>query len=227
MGLFDNWYKKEPKKEILKGAPAKQGIELFFDVFWREFWELCKLNLIFILFCLPVVTIPAALTAMSKITMMMLMDKPMYTFDDFRSAFKAEWKRAGLVGLIYFPLLALTVLSQLFYSNVYANFVLYVVSMFACAVLLIAGFYIFPMIAMLDFGIKGIFKNAFLMTFLRMPQNILAFVIIAVLSFLVWMFLPPTIMALLLIFFALCNLIATFCAYTGLKKHIIKTSPND
>jgi hypothetical protein len=36
------------------------------------------------------------------------------------------------------------------------------------------------------------------------------------------MFLPPTLMAVLLIFFALSNLITTFCAYTGLKKHVIK-----
>ena len=222
MGLLDKWYNREPKKEIEKNAPPKQGIALFFTVFWRDFWELCKLNLILILFCIPVVTIPAAITAMNKITMFMFMDKPVYTFSDYIAAFKAEWKRATAVGLIYFPALAITVFGQYFYSAMMTSFLLYAISMLACAVVLIVGFYLFPMLAVLDMNIKGIFKNAVLLTFLRMPQNVLTLIIVVLLTLFVWMFLPPTILAVLLIFFALTGFITTFCAYTGLNKFVIK-----
>jgi len=227
MGILNNWYNREPKNEIKKDAPEKKGMALFFDVFFREFWELCKLNLIFIVFCLPVVTIPTAITAMSKVMMYMIMDRTVYTFSDFFQSFKAEWKRATVAGLFYFPLLALTVFGQLFYSAVAGSLFLYVVTMLLCAMVLIAGFYLFPMLAVLDLSLNNIFKNAFLLTFLRMPQNILTLFISALLFLLVWLFWPFTFFALLLIFFALTRFITTFCAYTGLKKYVLKESDKD
>ena len=86
----------------------------------------------------------------------------------------------------------------------------------------IAVFYLFSMLAVLDINIRGIFKNAILLTFLRMPQNVLTLIVVVLLTLFVWMFLPPTILAVLLIFFALIGFITTFCAYTGLNKFVIK-----
>ena len=221
MGFISDWHNREPKKEIAKGTPEKQGLALFFDVLWREFWELCKLNLIFILFSLPVVTIPVAITAMSKVIFYMLLDKPVYAFGDFYSSFRLEWKRATLAGLIYSMVLALTVVGMVFYTAFLDVFVLYVMSMLACALILIAGFYLFPMLAVLDLNLKGIFKNAILLTFLRMPQNICALVLFVLLTLLVLVYLPTTLLAVLVIFFSLINLISTFCAYTALKKFVL------
>ena len=225
MNFFKGWYGREPKNEIRKDTPPKQGIALFFDVLSREFWELCKLNLILILFCLPVVTIPAAITAMCRITTFMLMDRPVYVYSDFIAAFKAEWKRAGLAGLIYFPALALAVFGQYYSLNALENFFLYVVLILVCALALIMGFYIFSMLAMLDMGLKGIFRNAVLLTFLRIPQNLMALVPVVLLAWLIWLFLPQSIIAVLLIFFALSGLICNFCTYTGLKKYVFTDKP--
>jgi len=222
MGIFSNWYTREAKVEIKKDTPPKQGAALFFDVLRREFWELCKLNLILILFCVPVVTIPAALTAMSRVMMFMLMDRPISTFGDFFDAFKKEWKRSTIMGLAYFPLLALTVFGQYFYLAAMGSFLPYVFAMLSCAMVLIAGFYIFPMLSVLDLGIAGILRNAILLTFLRMPQNILALVVAVLLALLVLMLLPLSILVAFLILFSLIGLVTTFCAYTGLKKHVIK-----
>lgn len=225
MNIFKNWYGREPKREIRKDTPPKEGIALFFDVLLRQFWELCKLNLVFILFCLPVVTIPAASAAMSRIVFMMLMDRPVYVYSGFMAAFKAEWRRASLAGLIYFPVLGATVFGQYYCLNVSGNVFLYCILMLACALTLMAGFYLFPMLAMLDMGLKGIFRNAILMTFLRMPQNILALIPVALFALAVWLFLPPAIMALIMVFFSLSGLITNFCAYTGLKKYVFKDGP--
>jgi len=222
MGFISNWYTREAKVEIKKDTPPKEGAALFFDVLRREFWELCKLNLMLILFCVPVVTMPAALTAMSRVIMFMLMDRPVSTFGDFFDTFKKEWKRATIMGLIYFPLLALTVFGQYFYLAAAGSFLPYAVAMLSCAMVLIAGFYMFPMLAVLDLGLAGILKNAILLTFLRMPQNILALIVAVLLALLVLMLLPLSILVALFILFALIGLVTTFCAYTGLKKHVIK-----
>ena len=227
MGFLNDWYNKEPKAEIKEDETPKQGAALFFDVLRREFWGICKLNLIFILFCIPVVTIPTALTAMSRVMMFMIMDKHVNPFADFLAAFKAEWKRATVAGLVYFPLLALTVFGLYFYANVVENYILYTLSILACVGVLIVGFYLFPILAAIDLKLKEIFKNAVLLTFARIPQNVLALIIVAALTFLVVAFLPPTIFVVLFIFFALFGLITTFCAYTGLKKHVIKENGKD
>jgi len=221
MGLFSNRYNREPKRIIDKDTPPKQGLALFFDVFSREFWELCKLNLIFVLFSLPIVTIPAATTAMCKVTMFMLLDKPIFVFSDFLSAFKAEWKRSTLVGIVYFPLLLGTMFGLYFYLNT-MEVMLFFASLVAFIILTVSGFYLFPMLAALDIGMKGVLTNSLLLVFMRLPQNIVALLAIGFISLCILAAFPVSIIIVLVISIAISNLISTFCAYTGFKKFVIK-----
>ena len=227
MGLLDSWYNREPKKEITKETTQKEGLALFFEVLWREFWELAKLNGLMIVCCLPLVTIPCVLTASARVILLMFLDRPVYTVEDFFATFKKEWKKASIVGLLYFPLLALTLFALNFYSTVYKNFILYTLAMLAVALVLIMGFYLFPMIAIVELKIKEIFHNAFLLTFIRMPQNIATLLALMLLTFLVLGFLPPTILVVILFYFALLVFITNFCAYGGLKRYIIKKEENE
>ena len=221
MSFLNNWYNKEPKKEIFKDSPPLQGMSLFFSVLWREFLELCKLNLIIIIFCLPIVTIPATLTAVAKVLVLMFMDQPTYTFGDFWLTFKKEGIRATLVGLGYFMLLAISIFTMYFYYQIAGNFVLYTIAMLVGAIILIMGFYLFPLLSVVELNIKGVIKNAFLLTLLRMPKNILALLSIVLLTAVVILFLPPTLITMLLLYFVLLNYITVFCAYEGLRKYII------
>lgn len=225
MGLFNWWYNSEPKKEIEKNAPPKKGAALFIDVVRREFWELCKLNLFMILFCIPIVTIPAATVATSKVLMLMLMDRPFYTFEAFFSTFKAEWKSASVAGLIYFPLLLAAIFGLYFYSVILPNFLLYAGAMFTCTLVLMAGIYLFPMIALLDLGARGIAKNSILLTFSRIPQNIAALLAAGLWILLVLAFFPITTPLVLLLLLSGSALITNFCAFSGLKKIIKEDLP--
>ena len=45
---------------IPKDAPKPEGLRLLASVLGREWWALVKLNLLFIAFSLPIVTLPAA-----------------------------------------------------------------------------------------------------------------------------------------------------------------------
>lgn len=61
------WY--EPRKDrpdLERSAIRKRGFVGYMDMLWREFFELLKLNLLFVLSCVPIITIPAALTAMHR-----------------------------------------------------------------------------------------------------------------------------------------------------------------
>jgi len=52
--LRDSWMKEG--RGISKDAPKKQGIALFAEILLREWWEMVKLNLLFVLASLPLVT---------------------------------------------------------------------------------------------------------------------------------------------------------------------------
>ena len=61
---------------IAKDAPEKTGAAWVGETLAREFWQLVKLNVLFLLCCLPVVTFGAARAAMARCTVNMARDVP-------------------------------------------------------------------------------------------------------------------------------------------------------
>ncbi|MDD2637225.1 MAG: DUF624 domain-containing protein [Bacteroidales bacterium] len=51
-GLFD--YTK-PGPGVSKDEPRRKGIFLFFELFFRKFWNLVKMNLLFLVFNIPAI----------------------------------------------------------------------------------------------------------------------------------------------------------------------------
>lgn len=51
MGMFQ-WYMKEGKG-VEKDEPQKRGFFRFMDIFFRKFWRFVRLNLIYVLLCIP------------------------------------------------------------------------------------------------------------------------------------------------------------------------------
>lgn len=95
------WY--EPRKnrpDIPKDMPQKKGFVRYMETLWREFFEMLKLNLLFLVTCIPIVTIPASITAMSRITVTMVQDKNHFLWPDYWKAFKRDFLKSLLGGLI-------------------------------------------------------------------------------------------------------------------------------
>jgi len=65
----------------------------FVSVLIREFWGLTKLNLCFVLYSLPVITLGAALAAMHRVTRDMANDIPTDPVYDFNRYFKSAFPR--------------------------------------------------------------------------------------------------------------------------------------
>ncbi|PDS78556.1 YesL family protein [Rhizobium sp. L43] len=95
--LRDMWTKEGPG--IAKDAPAKTGLALFADILVREWWEIVKLNILFILASLLVVTLPAALIAMARVSVALVEDRNTYLLRDFTEAFLRYFWRATVWGL--------------------------------------------------------------------------------------------------------------------------------
>lgn len=77
-------------------APEKTGLARLGEILSLECVSLFKLNLICLVSCIPVVTIPPAIFAMDHVVRRMVLDQTVDCFYHYRSAFKQYWKRGYL-----------------------------------------------------------------------------------------------------------------------------------
>lgn len=84
----------KPGPGVDRDEPEKTGMARLAEIFSIECVTLVKLNLLFLASCLPVVTIPAAVFAMNRVTRMMVLDQPVTLRYHYRTAFRKEWRRA-------------------------------------------------------------------------------------------------------------------------------------
>lgn len=225
MGLFSAHYDR-PGPGIPKDAPQKKGFKLFFEVFLREFFELIKLNLLYVLFCIPIVTIPAATTAMSRVTLTMIRDKNHFLWSDFLNSFKTEFLRSTAAGFLLFLGTAAALFGVRFYGVSAAQSpLLYLpLGVSACVALLLTfmGFYLFPLLALVNLPFGQTLKNALLLAFICLPVNLAALAAAGVIAVLFVGFLPYSLPVMLLFCFAQINFITSFFAYRGLQKYVIR-----
>jgi uncharacterized membrane protein YesL len=95
--LRDMWTREGPG--IPKDAPKRTGLALFAEILVREWREMVKLNFLFILAGLFVVTLPAALAAMARVSVALVEDRNTYLLRDFTEAFLRYFWRATAWGL--------------------------------------------------------------------------------------------------------------------------------
>ncbi len=83
-----------PGPGIDPDAPEKTGPARFLEILQLECISLFKLNLLFLVSCIPVITIPLALFAMNHVVRRMVLDQPVDCFYHYRTAFLKRWKTA-------------------------------------------------------------------------------------------------------------------------------------
>ncbi|MDR9773267.1 YesL family protein [Rhizobium hidalgonense] len=112
--LRDMWTREGPG--IPKDAPKRTGLALFAEILAREWWEMVKLNILFILASLPVVTLPAAFIAMAGVSVALVEDRNTYLLRDFMDAFLRHFWRATAWGLALAGALAICIQAILTYA---------------------------------------------------------------------------------------------------------------
>lgn len=223
MKLFFLDYNKEGPG-VDKDALPKEGLELFFDLFAREFTSLIKLNIYFILSCIPIITIGPAIGALTAVTMRMVQDQPSDLFYDFREAFKKNWKYSFISGIMAFVFIYIIWFSMKFCmeSNgiVYNLMISFIV---VIAVLLgLSSVYVYPMIVKIELPLKVIIKNALLLGVVNMKYSLITFLLNLALIEVSILFIPFTLPVMFLFTFSAVSFISSFCAWAGIKKYIIK-----
>ncbi len=118
--------------------PEKTGVARLAEILSLECVTLVKLNLLFLLSCLPVVTIPPAIFAMNQVVRMMVLDQPVTLGYHYKTAFRTHWRRGYAAFLITAVPLSLSLCGMWFYlSRAMAQPVLFLPFMLCSTVFLL------------------------------------------------------------------------------------------
>ena len=137
----------------------------FFSMMGRAA-DLMILNIVFIICCLPIVTIGASLTALHYVTLKMVRNEESYIVKSFFKSFKQNFKQATIINLIMLLFGGLLYLDLNIINNMSGSMasVLHV---------------LYPVLAKFYNTIKHTFRNAFLMSIRHLPYTVLMALITA------------------------------------------------
>ena len=213
MSLFTpGWLKSGPG--IPKDAPPKTGFALLVDVIGRNWWELIQLNLLVILFSLPLLTLPAALVAAARICALMLDDRPIYLGRDFLEAFRDRFIKATLLGAIAILVIALSLASTVILLHAARTNILlalpFTIGSATALFALIATSYAIVLLALRDQPLTSLLKRAMLGALAKPLPALAALAVVALLWLLHILFYPASIFMPALINFSFGMLAVTF-----------------
>lgn len=150
-----------------------------FFVFMGKVADLCLLNLVCILCCIPVVTAGASLTALYYVTMKMVRNEEAYIFRSFFKSFKQNFRQATVINLIMLVAALVLYLDTKIVGGMGNSFgkILGIIFAMFTMVYLIIFLYLYPVLAKFYNSIKNTFKNAILMGIRHLPYT---FVMLAI-----------------------------------------------
>lgn len=209
MGLFSINYNK-PGPGVSKDAPVKKPFFRFWEVYFRKFFDLIKLNMLFaiptavtivlvfafgffisginqslsFLGYLPFVLLSPFVAGLTFVCRNYAREEHAFILSDFWDAVKNNWKQFLVNGLICYVFYMLMSVAISFYSTqVQQNSLLYV-PLVVCLVLaflfICAQFYIPVMIITFDLSLSKIYKNALIFAIVGLWRNLMLIAIIGV-----------------------------------------------
>ena len=185
------------------------------------------LNIIFVITCIPIVTIGPALTALYTVTLKMVKNEDAYIFKSYFIAFKENFKISLFAWLI---MLVILIILGVDYRIMTVNGealgkIFPVVFLTLIFVGLIISLYLFPYIARFENNLKASFKNAILIALVSLPWTILLVLVTVGVAF-VSVFVIPLQYVILIWFlcgFALLAYIQSFI----FRKVFVKYEPKE
>ena len=189
MGIFSYTPLKEGKGVREDGLNLRSPF-LFFYMFGTKIWSIIKLNILYIICCIPIVTIGAATAALTYALKCYINDEHVFLIHDFFRVFKENFFKATGV-------FAINVLAIFSLYTVYVNYdaipqfsqFLFPVA-FVNILILIMDFYIYPMMVSYELSFFALIKNGFIFALIKLPQNIIAAALVLGVSYLAFGFYP-------------------------------------
>ena len=232
MGLFSSNFEKEGRG-VNKDVYTPRLI-LFFQIIGRRFWDLILLNLLYVLFCIPIVTIGPATAALTKILRNYARQEHAFLWADFIETFKSNWKQAAVFGfvdlfvyffLIYDFFILYQLLGQVSEKRTILTFSLAAI-IFSALVWTFMRNYVYSMMVTFKLSLKQILKNAFIFCWVGFFRNVLILILCAAFFCLLYSIAAATnilvlIFLIVFIYFSFNGFIVNFLIYPLIKKYMI------
>ena len=171
--------------------------------------NLIIVNFLFIITCIPVITIGASITSLYRITIAILAGDNPSVWKDYLTCFKSNFLKATLFQLLYTALTAFFLFEIFMVNNMmdpeyyWAAYPAY----FFLAVVFSSSVYAFPLLAWFEESFKQYLKNSVLLAITNIPVTLMIIVITGGLAFLVYQF---TVTSLSILIFMGFSTIAMF-----------------
>ena len=161
-----------------------QGLDKFFNV--------CYLSIVWLLACIPIITISAANTALYYTANKVLKHNRGYVWKEFWGAFRANFKQSTIVWLVTLGLALLmcfdTYVMWKFAAAGYGIGKIYIFFTIVLAFVIMWAVYVFPYIGRFANTTKAIMKNALLLAFAHLPKTLLVFAMFVGCAVLLYLF---------------------------------------
>ena len=150
---------------------------LFFD----RLGNIIILNLLFLLTCLPIITIGAATVALYSNLLKMVRNEEGYLLPEYFRSFKNNFRQSTIVWSVILAIgvaMGLNIMIVRQKTDTFSSFI-FVVAMVILIFLYILSLYLFPNLAYFENSLKQTIKNAFLMSVLHFPYTLGMLVMVA------------------------------------------------
>lgn len=223
MGLFYN--NNVAGAGVSKNGPKKKPFFRYWELFANKFWTFFKINLVYFLFCIPIVTFGPATAAMTALMRNIYLERPQFIFHDFWVQFKKNFKQSFIIGMLDIFVIGVSILTFRHYSyqpdaDMGAK-ILYALAVAAQVLFVMINFYIYPQIVSLNLGMGGIIKNSVILVFVNLWGELIALAAFAGYAVLVMFFHIFVLTLAPLVPFAWLGFTSVFCCYPAIQKYII------
>lgn len=190
--------------------------------------DLMILNIVFLICCIPVVTIGAALTGMSYVTLKMAEGEEGYIVKSFFKSFKENFKQATIMWLLMLVIGVVLGMDFLILKDATGSMVtVFRIGISVAAFLyLMIMVYLYAVLARFYNSIKATIKNAFIMAIADFPRTLIMMVI-TVASVIITFLTAETLVYGILVWLMFGFALISYCNCFFLKKVFAKYMPTN
>ncbi len=147
--------------------------------FMQRLWDVFRLNLMWLLFSLPVVTIGISTIAAADVTLRMTEEREGHVVHDFIKAFKANWKQG--IPMSFVTLLSIyAIWMDIQLINAVEDGTMFLIMTIVSAYIFIFGqIYVYPLLARYDNSIINSLKNSFELGMKYFGRTVLLLIVLA------------------------------------------------
>lgn len=209
-----------PGKGIYEPSP-KKGTARFFFLFTTYFWSLIGINLLFVLCCLPVITIPASLCALNRYLIKMVRDGVGFSLTDYWKEWKSQLLKSLPSGFACALPLGYGYYLLSMSAGEQGNGMVFTFGVFWVLFGLMFGSYVFVLQAMLKLPLLEILKNALILMIAEWKVSICVMGVTAITTVVSLALFPYSLPVLAVCWFAWLQLALCCMINESVQKRII------